>query len=137
MLQYSAVAPDDIPERVKEFIFSDVDSVEQLEVLFKLRSEPSRAWNSEALSNELRSSPDSVKQRLERLASRKSIEESPQQPQHYLYRKGSSEYEGMLNELFDAYQTRRHRILELIFSPMKKARRFADAFRLSGGDDNG
>lgn len=129
------MSKEDIPDRVKEFVFNSVDSVELLEVVFLLRADPTKVWDAESLSNELRSSPTSMKGRLKTLKSLKLIQERSN-PKGYVYSPSTHELDLLLGELFVEYQTKRHRVLELIFSPLKRARDFADAFRLSSSEED-
>jgi hypothetical protein len=128
------VAQEKIPERVREFIFNSVDSVELLEVLFLLRSHPNQSWTIESVNSEIRSSTASINQRLKFLVSLKLIEESKNDSGNYSYRPETSELESLTSDLFHSYQISRITVLELIFSPLKKARVFADAFRVSNSD---
>jgi hypothetical protein len=129
------VTQNKISERVKQFIFSYVDSVELLEVLFLLRANPNRFWSTDAINDELRSSLDSIKQRINSLRMLQLIQEDSNNPNHFHYSPNSSDAESLITELWNAYQTNRFTIFELIFSPLKKARAFANAFRMSESDE--
>ena len=87
----------------------------------------------------MRTSPASAEKRLESLRSIEFAEGDP--ALGYIY-SGKPEFEEVFTLLEDAYRVRRHKVLELIFSPMKKARSFADAFKVGKGtnkneDENG
>lgn len=135
------LADGDLPDHVRNFIFEFIDSVELLEVLLLLSSDPSRSWSSQALSNELRSNSNSIDGRLNRLKRIGLIQENPSAPGEYNYKPGHPSFDKTVTELAEAYSTKRHRILEMIFSPLKQARVLADAFRISAqkpgkGDDD-
>lgn len=123
-------ANNDLSIRIQEFIFRYVDSVDLLSVLFLLRNDPQKAWSAHAIGVELRSNASSAEIRIQHLKSLELIEESKENSKEYFYSPKSDDVVDLIDELFEEYQKRRHRVLELIFSPLKKARDFADAFRL-------
>lgn len=125
------------PSSVSAFIFEYIDSVEQLEVLLLLQAEASRTWTKEDLSREMRSNPNSIAQRLQPLCHSGLVECIEGE---YRYAPREPAQDAAVRDLALANKTHRHRVLELIFSPLKKARLFADAFRLGRkeeGEDNG
>lgn len=130
-----------ISEKVKQFIFEYIDSVEQLEILLYMRISQDQWHNGDKIGRELRLSPISVNNRLSQLHNSELIVENSQLNGEYRYDPDSSANESVLIELSEAYRQRKHRILELIFSPAKKARKFANAFTIkqdpSDGDENG
>lgn len=130
--------PLDIPENVRQFIFSYIDSVEQLEVLLLLHSRPTETFTAPKIADEMRSTEASVSMRLSSLVHAGLIEGDSQAG--YQYRPKSEEFTQLLSELSESNRVFRHKVLELIFSPMKKARNFADAFVMSkpkSEDENG
>jgi DNA-binding HxlR family transcriptional regulator len=138
---------DSIPERVKEFVFNNIDSVELLEVLFTLRADRTCVWDVDSLNDRLRSSRRSIQHRLNTLIGLRLITEARDETREakvgYYYTPANEEVESLISELWKAYEVNRYTLFALIFSPMKKARYFADAFRISKspedeeGNDNG
>lgn len=124
----------DIPERVRLFIFAQIDSAEQLEVLLFLRQHSESFWTSQAISNELRSTPASVSSRLEVLHRHSLLEKKDDT---YRYDPPSAETKEIISELNEIYRIRRQRVFELIFSPMKKVKHFADAFMVGKATKKG
>jgi len=124
-----------ISSEVKDFIFRYIDSVEQLEILLLLGSDPGKAWTSEELSHLLRSSPHSVEKRLEGLRDDGLIQLKDEK--EYFF---DSQDQGLVNQITkiaEIYKVQLHGILALVFSPMKKGRDFADAFKLGRKDSKG
>ncbi len=117
-----------ISEKVKHFVFEHIDSVELLEVLLFFRQHKDKSWNSDSIAHEFRSSGNSVSTRLDTLKSIGFIEEDSLQIGHCRYKHGDADTETMLEELAEVYKLRKQKILELIFSPLKKGRHFANAF---------
>lgn len=123
-----------VSERVRNLIFEHIDSVEQLEILLFLREHPERSWTSQEISTELRSSQASVEKRIAVLV---SIGLVSQNAKNFTY---DPAREDLVRELSETYKIRPHRVLELIFSPMKRARHFADAFMVptkKNGENDG
>jgi hypothetical protein len=125
---------EDISEKLKQFIFAHIDSVEQLEVLLIFHRDSGKCWDVQALSNELRANPTSIGKRIASLKTLGLI--TPQtDPSKYCYHPKTPELAALTDSLAQAYKVRRHRVLELIFSSMKRAKDFADAFKVRK-DDN-
>lgn len=131
-----------IPDDVRQFIFEHVDSVAQLEVLFFLRDRDAQAFTPEQISRELRTSTESVIRRIAYMQEIGLLAEDPVASGKFAYRPKSEELRTLIGRLFDCYKVRHHKVLELIFSTVKRARQFADAFNIvkpikSDEDDNG
>ncbi|MEK6555567.1 MAG: hypothetical protein AABZ31_10030 [Bdellovibrionota bacterium] len=127
----------DIPADVSHLIFEKIDSVEQLEVLLILRTAVPASKSREQISSELRSSVSSVSSRLVGLQNAGLIQISPEDPDSYIFKPETPELEATVNRLTEIYKVRRHRIFELIFSPLKKGRHFADAFMMNKQNKKG
>ena len=130
----------DIPEDIKQFLFSHVDSVEQLEVILFLRQHSDKWWTAKGIADELRNSASSVANRLKLIKSIGLIEENESGQFHF--NPSRPEDIILMERLAEVYKQRKHRIFEIIFSPMKRARNFADAFLINGShkkdeDNNG
>lgn len=117
-----------ISEKIKQFIFEQIDSVEQLEVLLLLRSHKTSSWNIDQIAQELRSSPNSVSNRIKSLSNIGLVELQADSKVHFVYKETNPEFEAILQELGELYKSRKQTILELIFSPLKRGRHFANAF---------
>jgi hypothetical protein len=127
------VPPEGMSEIVKQFIFEHIDSVEQLDVLLLLHSTPSQEWTVDDVTKSLKTNPSSVANRLARLKDQDFLEQTNAgNPATYRYKPKSPEIASVIDMVAQAYTVRRHTIYELIFSPMKKARSFADAFIVRG-----
>ncbi len=128
---------DGIPERVKNFLYYYVDSIELLEVLLVFHENREKPWSAQSLSVELRSTPSSIEKRILFLSSLGVLTQSRESTGEYFYDSGGFELGGIIEDVASAYRIQRHKVIELIFSPMKKARDFADAFRWVNSLKNG
>jgi hypothetical protein len=135
------LTPNKLEENLKRFIFQYIDSVEQLEVLFFVRKNCHRSCTADEISRDLRSNLSSVKTRLQNLKNHGFLKEDSVDSS-FQYTQGNQEVENLLTQLTEHYKVSRHLVLELIFSPLKKVRDFADSFILGNpekkdGDENG
>lgn len=131
-----------ISESVRQFIFSHLDSVEQLEALLYLRSEPQKFLSAKEISDYLRANPSSVANRLDRLVEFGLIQKQNGDPPSYRFQVNDKKLAETIDELAEAYKVKRHRIYQLVYSPLTKIRSFADAFIVrnpskKNGDENG
>ncbi len=111
----------------RTFINKNINSVEQIEVLLILHANPERVWTIDEISAIMRSSRNSIRSRLENLASRKLSAVVHAEGFRYA---ASGRLHGMVEMLADEYAQRRFSVIELVFSRPDAARMFADAFRL-------
>ena len=116
----------------RTFINKNINSIEQIEVLLILRANPERLWTVDEISAIMRSSPNSIRSRLQSLAAKKlSVAVSDQE---YRYA-ASGRLDAMVEVLAEEYGRRRFSVIELVFSRPDAARQFADAFRLRDEED--
>lgn len=125
------MADSEFPEKVKKFIFEFVDSVELLDVLLLMSSDPSKSWNANKLSRELRTNVNSIESRLSFLKKIALIDASDSANDEFQFKPKDQALEQTVAELAAVYAAKKHRVLQLIFSPMKQARDIADGFRVS------
>lgn len=117
----------DIPESVARFLAAHVRSLEQLEILLLLASDPAREWKNSEVYEVIRSSESSVRERLDELR-RKGVL-APSGEQRYRYA-ANPETSATISALAQLYKERRVKIVELIYSPENETLRgFAEAFR--------
>ncbi len=120
-----------VSERVKNFIFEHIDSIEALEILLLFHANQSKSWSYATLASELRSNPNSAESRSQVLHALQIIREKPGVSGEFYYDPENRDYAAIVDELAQHYRIQRHKIFELIFSPLKKARDFAEAFKKS------
>jgi hypothetical protein len=116
----------------RTFVNKYITSVEQIEVLLTLRGDEQRSWSVSEISSMLRSNPASIESRLEGLCRAKFAAGDVERGYRYLC---SGPLRVMVDELDQAYRSRRFSVIELVFSRSSAAKSFADAFRLREEDD--
>jgi hypothetical protein len=132
----------EISDRIRQFIFQNIDSVEELDVLIFLMEQKPSSHNAEGIASNLRINPRSVSNRLLHLEHLGLVASDAADSTHFKYSPKSIDLDSMAVELCEEYRIRKHRILEIIFSPTKRARQFAAAFTITkpdkpGGEENG
>lgn len=120
-----------LSEQLRDFITRHIFSLEQLEILLLLRSDPETRWNAVNVAKALALQPDSVAARLADLRARGFIDEIDVDPPEYRY----GARKPIVDELAEAYRTQRVTVTTLIFSkPLENIRSFAAAFKFRKDD---
>lgn len=101
-------------------------------MLLILRANPERVWTVDEISAIMRSTPNSIRSRLQSLAAKKLS--APVQDEGFRYA-ASGRLDAMVEVLAEEYGRRRFSVIELVFSRPDAARQFADAFRLRDEED--
>lgn len=118
-----------LPDDVHRFLFQNIESVEQLEVLLLVRRTPERGYTAEEIARDLYSHPSSIAQRLGLLAGQGLLREV--EPGRFRYAPSSAELHRTVGCVADTYRERRVAVITLIASkPLENVRAFSDAFRI-------
>jgi hypothetical protein len=122
-----AISPD-----VKRFIHSTINSVEQLEVLLFLMSNPDRHWTADEVSERVRLAEEAVAARLEELSNSDLLVVREGSRSAYCYApKSNIIAEEVASSLNAAYKEGRDTVIQLIYTrPLDNIRIFADAFKI-------
>lgn len=106
-----------IPESVRRFLLTRVESVGQVEILLLLRSAPDHEWSIDELSRELGSSAPSIRDRLALLASEGIVEARDVDGSTlHRYAPASDATRSMLDDLAVAYKEYRVAVTNLIYA---------------------
>jgi hypothetical protein len=125
------MANDDLPSPVKQLLARYIRSVEQLEVLLLVASQPSRTWTASDVYEVIRSSKASIADRLQAFTKEGFLVEEQASSPGYRYTPKSEELRRGVEETARVYQTHRIRVIEAIFAPVvDPVQSFADAFKL-------
>jgi predicted ArsR family transcriptional regulator len=119
-----------IDPAVLAFVDRHICSIEQLEILLLVHRQRNRDWSARAVSDELRSNPESAAARLAELAEDGLVAATNAgSPPTYRYH-ATGDADRTVAALADAYRDYRLRITERVFSKPDGLSSFADAFRL-------
>jgi predicted ArsR family transcriptional regulator len=132
------VAQEDLPDDVQKLIAEHITSIEQLEILLLLRSQPNAEWTAESVSEELRTSARAAAARLQDLHEHGLLARRRDGEADRFRFEPSSGRSRAVDRLATAYAQRRYTVIDLIFSkPIDRLRVYADAFRFKRDDSNG
>jgi DNA-binding IclR family transcriptional regulator len=107
-----------LPQSVKQFLETYIDSVEQLEVLILLREERGRWWTPADVNRRLKTSRSSVELRLGALAERRLLERADATFAYTL--DGASDR--YVRDVARCFQSRRAAVIETIFAAERGVR---------------
>jgi hypothetical protein len=117
------------------FIVLHVDSVEFLEILTLIHSQPEREWRVADVDAVIRSNTQSLQTRLVYLVELGLASQTTDDPPTFRYAPSNEQMRHIGDDLVSAYQTRRVEVTELIYTkPMKEIVNFSNAFKLRGED---
>ena len=118
-----------LPPDVHQFLYQNIESVEQLEVLVLLLHRPERGWSPDEVARELYSHPASIARRLAMLLGQGLLREI--EPGCYQYAPRTTELHATVLRVAETYHERRVAVVTLIASkPIENVRAFSDAFRI-------
>lgn len=125
------MADDALPPPVRQLISRYIRSVEQLEILLLVQSQPNRAWSAGEVYEVIRSTKASVEGRLRTFTAEGFLVEEKTSPPTYRYAPNDSDLRSAVEATAAVYQARRIRVIEAIFAPeVDPVQSFADAFKL-------
>lgn len=134
----SPLTRDVLSQPVRQLIRDRINSVEQLEILLLLRSQPAREWSARDVSDEIRTSEVSAARRLADLVAVRLVTKCGSAPDRFCFSPETPELARALDDLDLDYSERRYTVVELIFSkPIDHLRVYADAFRFRKEDSDG
>ena len=120
-----------LPPAVRQLLSRYIRSVEQLEVLLLVHSQPNRSWTADAVYDVIRSSKSSIADRLATFTAHGFLVEENGSPPTFRYAPKDETLRAGVQETATLYQTRRVRVIEAIFAPeVDPVQSFADAFKL-------
>ena len=121
-----------IPEDLRDFIISRIDSIAEMEALRLLRLDPAAEWDGARLAARLYIDTEEARRVLERLCDHGFLMRSGSA---YRYGCASAEIESMVGRVALLYDTQLIPVTHLIHSrPSSRIQKFADAFKLKKGN---
>lgn len=125
------MAASGIPATALGLIHRHIHSVGQLEVLLLCRAAPDKSWTPAEVARALVTEPETAAMRLRDLAERGLLSAAAGEANPYRYAPADARLEAAIDDLAEAYATRRVTVVGLIFSkPDHGATALADAFRI-------
>jgi hypothetical protein len=121
--------PEGLPAELKAFLFSCVDSVEQLETL-TLVGRSGEGWTAHAVGERLGLSDLAARHHLETLAARGLLQISVGEEVSYSYGPKTTELRRYADLLFARYAERRGDVLRFVAASPGRLKQFSKAFKL-------
>lgn len=118
-------------DELERFIAGEINSLEQLEVLLLLSGNPHRWWTAQDVYNVIKSSTQSVVDRLNGMVERGFLRVEADNEVRYQFAPKDESVWRIVSELRDAYKERSVKVVQAIYSnPPDAVQEFARAFRL-------
>jgi hypothetical protein len=122
---------DPIPSTVQQFLFANIDAVDQLEILRLVAAAPQQEHPALTLATKLHIEPPTAEQHIRNLEARGLLTITAAQPLACKYGPRSEELDGLLQQLMKTYLERPVTLIKMVYEkPADQLRSFADAFRL-------
>ena len=123
---------NELPLPVRRFLYSCIDSIEQLDTLLHL-SASDKAATVRHVSSQLGLQPEAVRMHLEALVARGLLQVRVGEPSHYRYEPRTAELRGYVDALVEHHRRDRSAIVTFVAAQSRGAiKRFADAFKWTG-----
>ena len=124
-----------IPLAVKRFIWSTINSIDQLEVLLFVMSNAERFWTAEEIRSRIRVNQENVAEKLRELAQSKLVVMEPNSDEYRYAPESPALADEVARSLQQAYDEGKNSLFELIYTrPFDNIRVFSDAFRVRKED---
>ena len=118
-------------EELDKFIATEINSLEQLEILLLLSGNPHKWWTASGVYDVIKSSPQSVQDRLDEMLSRGMLRKETDSEVRYQFGPSEAAIWRTINELREAYKERSVKVVQAIYSkPPDAVQEFAKAFRV-------
>ena len=126
-----------IPEDVRRFLASNIESIDQLEILRVLGDDPAREWGAAALAAEVQAAPRDVPGHVAALAGRGLLAFETRGAEVVCrYGPATPELGAILQRVLQFYRQRPVTLIKLVYEQAADPlRAFADAFRLRKKED--
>ena len=120
------------PEDVARFLYDNVESIDQLEILRVLGEDREKEWDSVALAAAVQAEPQAVRAHLTAMHARGLLTMTPRGAGlSCRYGVRTPELESMVGRLLQMYRERPVTMIKMVYERAKDPlRAFADAFRI-------
>jgi hypothetical protein len=130
------VPPQELPPSIRTFLSRYVRSIEQLEILLLLGTQPGVLWSASKVYEAILSTPSSVQRWLSELVSVGLLEKTSDAAASYRC-STDGDVRSQIALLAQIYRTSPVRVIETIYKrEANAAQSFADAFKLKTPDQN-
>jgi hypothetical protein len=125
------VSESGFSDELDKFIAVEINSLEQLEILLLLSGNPHKWWTAQGVYEVVKSSPQSVQERLQQMVERGILRLEGQGEVRYQFGATEGDIWRTITELREAYKERSVKVVQAIYSkPPDAVQEFARAFRV-------
>jgi hypothetical protein len=125
------VSESGFSNELDRFIALEINSLEQLEILLFVSGNPHKWWTVQDVYNVVKSSLQSVGDRLNEMVERGFLKKESDAEVRYQFAPGDEKVWNMTAELRNAYKEKSVKVVQAIYSkPPDAVQEFAKAFRL-------
>jgi hypothetical protein len=118
-------------DELERFIAVEINSLEQLEILLFISGNPHKWWTVQDVYNVVKSSLQSVAERLEQMVERGFLKKETDKEVRFQFAPGDETLWNLTSELRTAYKEKSVKVVQAIYSkPPDAVQEFAKAFRL-------
>ena len=103
-----------LPDHLRHFIASQINSVEQLEILLVVSESPSRSWTAQSVFKIIQSNENSIASKLQLMKRQGLVKEGEKDT--FRFSPASDEIAQSVEALKEAYKISRVSIIEALFS---------------------
>ena len=122
-------ARDELPAELRAFLYSCIDSIEQVEILMMLRA-AGHGCTTRAVASSLGLAEPAARSHLETLTARGLLHAEPGREVTYAFRPKTAALAGYAELLAGHHAQARSAVLRFVATSSRRTRIFADAFRL-------
>jgi hypothetical protein len=125
------VSESGFSEQLDKFIALEINSLEQLEILLFVSGNPHKWWTAQDVYNVVKSSVQSVTDRLDEMVERGFLRREADTEIRYQFAPADENVWNLTSELRNAYKEKSVKVVQAIYSkPPDAVQEFAKAFRL-------
>jgi hypothetical protein len=124
-----------VPDEARAFVRKYVRSMLQLEALLLLARAPEQWWSADAVSREVRSSPEAAAAQLERLRELGLLEARSEPEPAFRFNPREAAHVTIVADLAVLHRERFHAVVDMIYA-RDRAQVFADAFKIKKTEDD-
>lgn len=123
---------DPLPEEVKRFLETNIDSVDQLEILRVLGEDPQKEWRAIDLAGEVQTAPQTIGSHLSALNARGLLSLQTRGSELFCrFGPNNAELAERAARLLQAYRERPVTMIKLVYAAARDSlKTFAEAFRI-------
>jgi hypothetical protein len=124
------VSAENIPDDIRRFILTSIESVPHLEALLQCYKKPDEKWDAEKLGGVIYVDIAKAERLLKKLCSAGFIGATVEEKECYFFNSRSEELKVLVGKVDEVYSKHLIEITNLIHGKSTEIRKFSDAFKI-------